>query len=132
MSYAEIMVVLTGTALVAFLVIAFNRAADAKPQSPLKTFMRPKLVHTERILEALLESDFPTIEDQSKSLLVLSRAAQWQVEQTPEYQKASEDFRSKVEALLKAAQQKKIQEATKAYHEVTASCVQCHNRNRGK
>lgn len=91
-----------------------------------RTFMRAKLKHAEKILEGLALEDYDAIAKGAQEMSLLSLAATWQVFQTPEYDKHSQEFRRAADALREAAKNKKLDDAAAAYGKVTASCVSCH------
>lgn len=92
----------------------------------VKTFMRAKLTHSQKALEGLTTEDFGSIEKGAQQLSLLSLAAQWRVIQTPEYARRSAEFRREVDALKKAAAERKLDSATLSYVKVTMNCIECH------
>jgi hypothetical protein len=106
----------------------------AQPHEGLTTreFMREKLGHSQKALEALALEDFNTLAQQSKKLSAMTQEATWQVFQNPDYAQYSAVFRSHANALTKAAQDKNLDAATLAYVRLTMSCVDCHKFVRGK
>ena len=109
-------------------------AAFAQPHEGLTTkeFMREKLGHSQKALEALALEDFVTLAQQSKKLSAMTQEATWQVFQNPDYAQHSATFRRHANALTKAAQDKNLDAATLAYVRLTMSCVDCHKFVRGK
>jgi hypothetical protein len=97
-----------------------------------KEFMREKLSHSQKALEALALEDFSTLAQQSKKLSAMTQEATWQVFQNPDYAQHSATFRRHANALTKAAQDKNLDAATLAYVRLTMSCVDCHKFVRGK
>ena len=116
--------------LVTWLVIA----AIAQPHEGLTTkeFMREKLGHSQKALEALALEDFDTLAQQSKKLSAMTQEATWEVFQNPDYAQHSATFRRHANALTKAAQDKNLDAATLAYVRLTMSCVDCHKFVRGR
>jgi hypothetical protein len=109
-------------------------AAAAAPHEGLTTkeFMREKLGHSQKALEALALEDFNTLGQQSKKLSAMTQEGTWQVFQNPDYAQYSATFRRHANALTKAAQDKNLDAATLAYVRLTMSCVDCHKFVRGK
>ena len=109
-------------------------AAFAQPHEGLTTkeFMREKLGHSQKALEALALEDFATLAQQSKKLSAMTQEATWEVFQNPDYAQHSATFRRHANALTKAAQDKNLDAATLAYVRLTMSCVDCHKFVRGK
>jgi hypothetical protein len=107
-------------------------AQDPATNAPEKVskFMRAKLVHSQRILEALALEDFPQMAKHSQDLKLLSQESVWNVLQTEQYVKFSDDFRRRADALTDAAKKKNLDGASLAYVELTLNCVQCHKHVR--
>jgi len=89
-------------------------------------FMQAKLTHSQKVLAAIALEDYAGMAKHSQELSILSLAAQWQVIQTEDYKKHSEDFRRAAGSLTKAAKNKNLNDAILAYMSVTLSCVNCH------
>jgi hypothetical protein len=105
-----------------------RRAPERRQVEPDKVseFMKVKLVHSQKLLEALALEDFGQIAENAQELSLLSQAATWKVLQTPEYLEQSTEFRRRADALREAARKKNIDGAAIAYVELTLKCVQCH------
>jgi len=99
-------------------------------QTPARTFMRAKLSHAQKILEGLATEDFEGIAKHARTLALLSQETDWNVLQTPEYRRLSEDFRRYTDSLAKAAEAKNLDGATLAYFSVAMNCVECHKHVR--
>jgi cytochrome c556 len=109
-------------------------ATFAQPHTGMtrKEFMREKLGHSQKALEALAVEDFSTLAQQSKKLSAMTQEATWEVFQNPDYAQHSATFRRHANSLSRAAQEKDIDAATLAYVRLTMSCVDCHKLVRGK
>ena len=92
--------------------------------------MRAKLNHSQKVLEALVTEDYDMIANHSNSLTLLSLETDWNVLQTAEYRRLSDDFRRHSRALKKNAQAKNLDGATLAYVRMTLNCVECHKHVR--
>lgn len=88
--------------------------------------MREKLVHAERILEAVMKSDFPLLEQESEALSRMPERPGWMVLNTPEYTRYSRAFVSAVEELRQAGLDHDLDAAALRYSTVTMACYQCH------
>ena len=107
-------------------------ARTAPPQvNDVKDFMRAKLAHSQKVLEGLTLEDFDLIAKNSQEMNLLSKATNWQVLQTQEYLRQSQDFQHATEALTEAAKKKNLDGAALAYVEVTMKCINCHKYVRG-
>lgn len=89
--------------------------------------MRRKLDRAKNILEGLTLEQFDKIASSARSLRLLSMEAGWNVVQTEEYQKQSQDFRRACDSIEKAAKNKDIHRAALAYVTLTVHCVDCHS-----
>ena len=123
-------ILLASAALVSWFIIA----SFATPNVPITTreFMREKLVHSQKALEAVVVEDFYTLGQESRKLSAMTEQATWQVFQNPDYTQHSATFRRHANALTKAAHDKNLDAATLAYVRLTMSCVDCHKFVRGK
>ncbi|WP_182866661.1 hypothetical protein [Stieleria mannarensis] len=89
--------------------------------------MRRKLDRAKNILEGLTLEQFDKIASNARSLRLLSMEAGWNVVQTEEYRKQSDDFRRACNSVEKAADAKDIHRAALAYVSLTVRCVECHS-----
>jgi hypothetical protein len=107
---------------------AFLGLAVASPaQGPeLGRIMREKLGHSQKILEAVVTSDWPNLETQSRELEELTRDPRWMSLKYPEYARYSTAFVRAVQDLRRAAADRDLEKAPQAYIAVTLRCVECH------
>ena len=99
----------------------------------LDRVMRRKLTIAQKTLEAVVTSDWISLEAQSRDLEAITNDRAWMVLRNPEYARYSDGFRTAVRALHDAAAARDLDAAPKAYVAVTMSCVECHRylaRNR--
>lgn len=129
----RIYVPLFGLVAIAIAAFAFTRPATADgvdevvaEEKPVTKFMRQKLKFAQQVLEGMTTEDFDLIAKGSQGMQTMSRAADWQVLQTPGYQQHSRDFRSACDSVEKAAKKKNVDAAALAYIKVTLACVDCH------
>lgn len=120
-----------------FLLAMLATSAVASAQDPaintpekVSKFMRAKLVYSQKLLEALTLEDFPQMAKYSQDLKLLSQESVWNVLQTEQYVKYSDDFRRRADALTAAAKKKNLDGASLAFVELTLNCVQCHKHVR--
>ena len=96
-------------------------------QTPgVNAVMREKLVHAQKILEAVVTSDWVSLEAQSRELEQLTNDPRWTVLKYPEYSRYSAAFVRAVQTLQTAAAQRDLETTPKAYVAVTLQCVECH------
>jgi hypothetical protein len=114
-----------GQAVVATLALCSVGAAPSQ-SSPLDRVMRQKLVQMQKILEAVVTSDWVALETQSRELERLTTEPAWTSLKLPEYAKYSAAFIGAVHVLRQAAAQRDLDATPKAYAAVTLKCVECH------
>jgi hypothetical protein len=104
----------------------FGLAAGPSQGPELSNVMREKLGHAQKILEAVVTSDWVNLETHSRQLEQLTRDPRWMVLKYPEYARHSAAFVQAVQALHRAAAQRDLENTPKAYVDVTMQCVECH------
>jgi len=92
----------------------------------IKNVMREKLGLAQRILEAVVVSDWVRLEANSQDLARLTSDPRWTALKYPEYAKQSAAFVRAVEALRAAAVERDLNKAPRAYAALTLQCVECH------
>ncbi len=97
-----------------------------------KTFMRVKLIHTQKVLEGLLTEDYDTIINHSQKMSLLTRALAWQTLETTAYTERSVEFRRSVDFLTQEAKNKNLDGVSLAYIDMTIKCLECHKYVRKK
>ena len=114
-------------ALVAVVGLEASPRQDPISQRPeLNRVMREKLEHAQKILEAVVISDWVSLETHSRELQGLTNDSRWTVLKYPEYAKHSSAFVRAIEALHTAAAQRDLERTPNAYVAVTLQCVECH------
>jgi Cytochrome C' len=88
--------------------------------------MREKLMHSQRILEAILTSNFDLLERESTGLSKATEAPGWFVLEGPEYQRQSAAFLRATRDLVEAAKERDLDAAANHYTTLTMTCYQCH------
>jgi hypothetical protein len=106
--------------------LASGLAAAPNQGPPLTRVMREKLVHAQKILEAVVTSDWTSMDTHSQALERLTRDPAWAVLKFPEYATHSAAFVRAVQDLQRAAAQRDAEKAPPAYVAVTLTCVECH------
>ena len=106
---------------------AFLGLAASPGQGPeLKSIMREKLGHAQKILEAVVTSDWVSLETQSRELEQLTNDPGWMILKFPEYAQHSTAFIRAVQDLRRAAAQRDLDKTPRAYVAVVLQCVECH------
>ena len=88
--------------------------------------MRQKLTQSERLLAALVTSDWAALDRHGRALKDLTSKPGWDQMRLPEYYKHTMAFQSSVESVVEAAGRRDQREALTAYNGLVASCVECH------
>jgi hypothetical protein len=119
--------VLTVALLLAGVPTISGHADDPKA---VKALMIKKLENSQKVLEGLALGDFDKIAKHADELIQISKAAEFRVHKTPQYELYSNDFRRNAETLVLMAKAKNTDGAALAYVEMTLSCVKCHKHVR--
>jgi hypothetical protein len=107
-------------------VSAETRVPDAPVPNARPQLMRAKLIHCQKVLEALTVEDYPAMAKHARQLKLLSQDASWEVFRGIEYEQQSVVFRRTTDALSASAEARNLDGATLAYVQLTMSCVNCH------
>ena len=119
------------TAAVCLMLASLLAGGDGQEsKKAASTFMQLKLKNAQLILEGLATNDFDQVATSSEYLFLLSRKAEFQHLDTPEYRRFSNDFQRSARKLAQFARQKNLDGATLAYVQLTMSCVNCHKHLR--
>jgi cytochrome c556 len=100
--------------------------SPAMGQELLSAFMKAKLEHSQKTLEALATENYDLIVKHSQAISLLCQDEQWAVLKTPEYYERSKEFQRSVNAITDAGRKKNLEAATLAYVDSTLKCVSCH------
>lgn len=120
------------TVLAGVCVLAMSAAAGAGSQTvTTRSVMRDKLIHSQKILEAIMVSNFAELDRETVALLRDTEAPGWAVLNAPEYLKQSEAFRAALRDLREAATARDLDLAATRYAALTLSCYQCHRYVKG-
>lgn len=111
---------------VVFSAVLFGLAAKPSQGPELNSVMREKLVHAQKILEAVVTSDWVSLETHSRELERLTNDPRWTVLKYPEYARYSAAFVRAVQDLHRAGAQRDLAKTPQAYVAVTLRCVECH------
>lgn len=113
--------------LVALVAALVGFAAAGQREGPgLQSVMREKLLHSQKILEAVVTSDWRSLGVQSQQLERLTNDPRWTVLKYPEYARHSEEFRQAVQELRAAAEQRDLEKTPQAYNTMITRCIECH------
>jgi hypothetical protein len=94
--------------------------------------MRLKLAHSQKILEAILTSDFALLDRESSALAQVTKSPAWSVFYSPEYIRQSGAFLRAIDDLRDAAKSMDLDGAASNYVSLTLTCFQCHRYMKNK
>ena len=92
----------------------------------LNRVMRDKLAFAQKTFEAVVTSDWVSLETSSRELERLTNDPRWIVLKQPEYARHSAAFVQAVRDLHQAAAQRDLEKTPQAYVAVVLKCVECH------
>ncbi len=125
---------LTCLAVLSLTLFSGDRPSAAEPKKvnlpKANPLMVDKLKNSQALLEGLAMNDFDKIQSSGEELMRLSKAAEWTVFKTAEYEVQTNSFRRAAETVIQKAKAKNIDGATLAYLDMTLSCVRCHQHCR--
>jgi cytochrome c556 len=110
----------------ALLVSVPSLSGDDKESTKVGKLMRKKLDNAQKVLEGLALEDYDKIIKHSEELMDISKAVEWHVHKTPQYEVRSNEFRRALETLIEKAKEKNLDGVSLSYVEMTLSCVKCH------
>lgn len=119
---------------VGLMTAAVGWAEKDEPKLPTKKeVMAAKLKHTQTILEGIAVNDYDKISTSSDELVRLLRATEFlNAYKGEEYQFQVKLFKRAGEAVGTKAREKNMDGVMVAYHELTATCLKCHQGMRDK
>ena len=112
--------------LAILLVLGSATTEVASQTVPLKQLMRQKLVQSEKLLEAVVTSNWAELARRSRTLEELTNEPAWMALKTPEYVRQSSAFMEAAHDLMDAADRRDQEATPVAYLSLTLSCVRCH------
>jgi hypothetical protein len=102
----------------------------AQEGKAVKALMMRKLENSQKVLEGLALNDYDKVGKHADDLIAISKATDWKVLKTPQYELYSNDFRRNAEQLVQMAKIKNTDGMALAYVEMTLTCVKCHKHVR--
>jgi len=100
--------------------------AQGGQTAQLNRVMRDKLVVAQKTFEAVVTSDWVSLETSSRELERLTNDPRWMVLTYPEYARHSSAFVQAIRDLHQAAAQRDLERTPQAYVAVALKCVDCH------
>lgn len=113
--------------VVGALALAMGVSVSADQPAQLNKVMRAKLGHSQAILGAVVTSNWPVLDKESRALALAVRDPAWGFALTePEYLRQSDAFSRVLQDLIEASAKRDLEAAGDAHVALTASCVRCH------
>ncbi len=100
-------------------------SAEAE-EKPLDFWMQKKLDYSSSILKGLAMGDFDMIETNAKQMRVLNKIEGFARSRHAGYRGHVKLFERVTDEVIKQAKKENIEGVTLAYHQLTVSCVRCH------
>jgi hypothetical protein len=111
----------------AVLLLAGAGASSSSAQTArLNKVMRAKLDHAQRILEALVTSNWQQLERESREIARVAQDPAWTVLTMPQYMRHSQAFLRATDDLIEAARLRDLETSSLGFISLTTSCVSCH------
>lgn len=114
------------TTAVAVTVLGFVAAMATAQTVQTQRVMQQKLAESQRILGAVVTSNWAELGQRARALQSLTQQPGWQVLQTPEFRNYTANFQKAAQAVADASNQRDQQTAVAAYNGLVTSCVDCH------
>jgi hypothetical protein len=111
--------------LAAVLVAAAAGWASAQTAGTSRV-MRVKLDYAQKILEAVVTSNWQQLDAESRALLRVTQEPAWSVLRAPEYARHSSAFVRAADDLIEAARLRDLEAASLGFISLSTSCVSCH------
>jgi hypothetical protein len=112
---------------VALLLVAVTAGPSSLAQTArMPQVMRTKLDHSQRILEAVVTSNWQLLDRESRDMALVVRDPAWSYLAMPEYVRHSEAFLRATDDLIEAARLRDLEGASLGFMSLTTSCVSCH------
>jgi hypothetical protein len=107
------------------LLLSSSTAASAQT-ARTKQVMRAKLEHSQKMLEAVVTSNWQLLDRESRELALVVRDPAWSSAMMPEYVRYSDAFLRATNDLAEAARARDLDAASLGLISLTTSCVSCH------
>lgn len=105
---------------------AVESVSTETSDQPLDFWMRKKLDYSTAILRGLSMGDFELIEANANQMRLLNRVEGFVRSRNSEYRDHVRTFERVTDDVIRQAKKQNIDGVTLAYHQLTVSCVRCH------
>lgn len=96
------------------------------PEQPMSVWMAKKIEYSKAILEALTAGRYDDIEKHAEQMRMIGKVEGFVRGRSPSYKAHLQTFDLATRELKRQAAAKNIEGATLAFHQLTTSCVTCH------
>ena len=96
------------------------------PEQPMSVWMAKKIEYSKAILEALTAGRYDDIEKHAEQMRLIGKVEGFVRGRSPSYKTHLQTFDLATRELKRQAAAKNIEGATLAFHQLTTSCVTCH------
>ena len=117
-----------GTLTMVALLLASAAGAQTARTGPM---MREKLVHAQRVLEALTTSRYEMLDRESAALSRIAESPRWAELKTPELRGYTDSFLKAVADLAASSKRRDLDSAAANYGTLVTACYQCHKHLKG-
>lgn len=117
--------------ILAIAILAVTSSATPAQTPATGQVMRDKLAHSQKVLEAIMTSNFAMLDRESAELVRATELPAWSVLKSPEYLRQSAAFVRASQDLRDAAKARDLDAAAMSYVSLTISCFQCHKHMKG-
>lgn len=121
---------MTLAAIVTLVLVLGGLSTVGQAPRRVEALMVRKLRSSQAVLEGLVTENFELMGRHAQQLRLFSQETDWNVLQTQDYQRLSDDFRRAANDLEKSAQRKNLDAASVAYIKLTLTCIDCHRHIR--
>jgi len=105
-------------------------SSRGEEKDDLKALMKKKLESSQKILEGLTANNFEMVGKNAAELQRISKAVEFRILKTPQYELHSNQFGWTTETLEEMAKAKNADGAGLVYVELTLTCLKCHKHVR--
>jgi hypothetical protein len=88
--------------------------------------MREKLLHSQRILTALVTSDYTLLQRETQALVNITKSPEWSELMTADLRPYTSGFTKALADLAAASNRRDYDAAGASYGALTAACLECH------
>lgn len=104
-----------------------DRKGGVKKDDKASIWMTKKLEFSQKILHGLTKGDCEMVRQNADEMIVVGYLESWDRASLPAYRKQLKAFENANKELVRQAERKNMNLATRAYTRLVISCIECHN-----